>query len=169
MRLIPRVLSSLSKRGGPPLGSDALGEVSQEVFARVWAALPKFGGIASLETWVYRFCVLTLFDHRRGSRTESRQEFERIAADLVDESAVALSVHDAAILHGAMARLLPEEFEVVEARHFRAMTFDEAANALSVSQGTLKTRYYRAMSRLRVWLRRSFGEPGEPSRGADDK
>lgn len=169
MRLIPRVLSSLSKRDGAPLAADVLSEVSQEVFARVWAALPKFGGLATLETWVYRFCVLTLFDHRRGPRTESRGDFELWSAGIPDGSHGSLSRHDAAILHAALARLLPEETEIVEARHFRAMTFDEAAVALSISQGTLKTRYYRAMSRLRVWLRRAFGDNDEPNRGADGK
>lgn len=169
MRLIPRAIQSLSKRAGAPLEQDVLNDVSQEVFARVWTALPTFKGLATLETWVFRFCMLTLLDHQRSMRVALREDFDRIAGELVEEASSALSLHDAAILHEAMARLLPEEAEIVEARHFCSMSFDQAAAALATSQGTLKTRYYRAMARLRTWLRKAFhdSDRDEPRRGSD--
>lgn len=71
---------------------------------------------------------------------------ERVAEEPARETAV--SVDDAA-LHAAMARLSPEQRDVVVLKVDGGLTFDEVGAALSVSPNTAASRYRYALAHLR--------------------
>jgi len=56
-------------------------------------------------------------------------------------------------LRQALARLGPEEREVIEVLFFQGYAHQEAARKLNIPLGTLKTRARRALSRLKEELR----------------
>ena len=68
------------------LGNQALAEeTAQEVFVRIWRALPRYRGMASLSTWIYtiaRNACLTAVKNRVGHRMLSLDEPQvRMAAE----------------------------------------------------------------------------------------
>ena len=71
-----------------------------------------------------------------------------------------LSGLDALAVQAAVDRLPAEEAAVVEGRLSDGLTFAQFASREGTSSNTAKTRYYRALERLRGWLRPSFGETG---------
>ncbi|MBK8976351.1 MAG: sigma-70 family RNA polymerase sigma factor [Planctomycetes bacterium] len=161
MLCIPRILDSIARRSGPPLDDELRTEAAQEVATRVWAGLDRYEGRASLETWIYRYCALTLLDLRRERQRRARRELPADAGEVeraVDPRPEGLRAQDAATLHAAVARLAPEEAAVVEAHCFDGLTFEQVGARLGCSPNTAKTRYYRAVERLRRWLRSGFGD-----------
>ncbi|MCC6782074.1 MAG: sigma-70 family RNA polymerase sigma factor [Planctomycetes bacterium] len=167
MSCIPRILDALAKRSAAFRSPEERRELAQEVFARVWAKLPGFVGHATLETWVYRFCALTLVERLRARRREPGDAHELLAALAADEPR-RLAAPDALRVQAAVAGLDADEAAIVEARHFDGATFEEAAARLQISPNTAKTRYYRAIERLRRELRRSFADDVQAPRGAPD-
>ncbi|MBI5851844.1 MAG: RNA polymerase sigma factor [Planctomycetes bacterium] len=169
MNCIPRILDALAGRTGGFRSAEERRELAQEVFARVWAGLTRFQGRSTLETWVYRFCALTLVESRR---TRSRRDSapDESIATIPSPDRHGLDAADALHVQAAVARLDPDEAAIVEARHFEGATFEEAAAKLCISINTAKTRYYRAIERLRRTLRRGFAEDGvrEAERSSSD-
>lgn len=156
LRCVPRMLAVRNARLAAPLGTNDLADLSQEVIAKVWEQLHTFRGEAALETWLHRFCELTLMNAlRRRRRTTTLP-----VADTLPEpdGAGGLDGSELEHVYRALARLGAEEADVVRAKHFHDETFEAIALRLEQSTSTVKSRYYRALDKLRVWLRTPFGE-----------
>ncbi len=138
--------------------------MEQEVLTRIWQKLGSFRGAARLETWVWRFCALELAAAvRRGA---GRREAPTDPAGLhaaEAEGAVPPRGEPLAPADGddpwlreriarALERLPDEERDVVELKHFEDLSFTGIAERNRCSPNTAKTRYYRALGRLRRLL-----------------
>lgn len=147
---IGRILAARNRRTPSPLPDHALEDVAGEVRLSVWHRLELYNGFAALESWLFRFCELTLLNAMRGRRRQQPQSLadvpEPIAAQ--DEDSV-----DCEFVQQALARLPEEEFSVVHGKHFQGLTFEAMAERYRVPLATAKGRYYRALVRLKGWLR----------------
>jgi RNA polymerase sigma-70 factor (ECF subfamily) len=63
---------------------------------------------------------------------------------------------DAEIVAAALGRLTADDRELVELKIFAGLTFREIADATGLPQGTVATRYRRALESLRGWLAKQF-------------
>ena len=162
MVCIPRILDALARATRPFRSAEDRRDTIQEVFVRVWAALGRFEGRSTLETWIYRFCALTLLDVRRRQDRAPAQFDSEPDRWLIDPRVATLAEQDCLVLQSAVERLLPEESAIVTRKHFDDRTFDEIADSLGVSPNTAKSRYYRAMNSLRRWLWPGFGRGSGP-------
>ena len=59
---------------------------------------------------------------------------------------------DSERVYQGLDRLLPEESAVVRLKHFGELTFEEIAERECAPLATVKSRYYRALEKLRFWL-----------------
>jgi RNA polymerase sigma-70 factor (ECF subfamily) len=159
MRCVPRILAAKNARLGSPLARDELADVAQEVFAAVWSRLDEFAGRAALESWVYSFCVLTLRRAAAGRSLGAPRDaaYEPPAGGSGTEGLERL---DEEHLYAALRELAPEEAEAVCLKQLDGLTFEAIAERLRVSPNTVKTRYYRALVRLRRRLVPLFKEAG---------
>lgn len=132
-------------------------EVAQDVFLRVYRALPYFRGESRLSTWIYRIAVNLVAAERRGPPTEPLEgtgdgpprEFG--AADRAFDD---LALHDR--MSKAMARL-PAHYQVLVNGHYvKGLQYDELAAALDLPMGTVKTHLHRAKRMLRELLETEF-------------
>ncbi len=55
-----------------------------------------------------------------------------------------------------LARLSEDDRELVELKVFVGLTFREIADVLGLPQGTVATRYRRALELLRPWLEKQI-------------
>ena len=69
------------------------------------------------------------------------------------EPANSAASDDLESVYVAMQRLSAAEARIMRLKHFEALTFEAIALRLSMSQNTSKTRYYRALEKLRRHLR----------------
>ena len=125
-------------------------DLIQAVLLSIWKKLDEYRGEARLETWVYRFCFLELrwFLRKRDRVPESIDELE-----VVPQSAApppALDRMDSEKLYQAIRELDGDERVVVSLKHFDALSFTQIGEQLSLSPNTVKTRYYRALLKLKA-------------------
>jgi RNA polymerase sigma-70 factor (ECF subfamily) len=124
-------------------------ECTQEAFARAWERLAQFDGRSQLATWIWRLARNRAIDLLARKRPQ--------AADLVALAPIATTpAPDAAseradiqrYVHAALAKLDPEQREVLMLREFEGLDYAEIALATGVAEGTVKSRLSRARSAL---------------------
>ena len=151
LECIPRMLASKNRRLNNPLDLDELNDLIQDSVVSVWKKLPEFAGRSTLETWVCRFCYLEyLYRLRRAKRLP--KSLEEIGRRFQEPEAPQPSLDDIDELRVAMTELTEDEREAVELKHFEGKTLEEIGARLGVSTNSVKTRYYRALRKLRERL-----------------
>lgn len=119
-------------------------EVTQDVFLKVWRALPRFDGRAALSTWLYTIARNTCLSVRRAeSYRQTLPLDDSVGADLNRTPS------DLA-LHQSVARLPDVQRAVITLFYFEDRSVRDVAAALDMSEGTVKSHLHRA--------RRALGE-----------
>jgi RNA polymerase sigma-70 factor (ECF subfamily) len=137
-------------------------DVAQEVFLKVFRNIGHFRGDSSLRTWVYRIAVNEshnrrrwLFRHRRGETgiEDSFDDVECREKPLMDagETPFDFTVNREAqlLLEEALAEINPVFRTALVLREVEDMSYDEIADILEVSIGTVKSRIVRGREALR--------------------
>ena len=153
LRCLPRILRHLNGRLARPLSEADFQDLVQDTAFALWKKLAQFDGRGALETWAYRFCALQLYEQlratQRGPRlVEDFQEIEETEEAVWTESRADPTVD----VELAFTTLEPDEQEVVRMKHYDDATFEEIGRLTKVSANTAKTRYYRALLKLRDHL-----------------
>ncbi len=146
---VPRFLRAIAKRSGIALTSEAVQELAQEAIVRIWERLDGYEGRASLESWAYPICLNTLRDHWRAL---GRAQSLGVEEALVPARRHRLDTDERRLIQGAIERLDRPQREVVRLRHFDELSFEEIADRLELPPGTIKSRYYRSLGKLRSRL-----------------
>jgi RNA polymerase sigma-70 factor (ECF subfamily) len=149
--------------------SDAA-DITQEVFIKVFRSIRSFNGDSSLRTWLYRIALHEASNQRRWwsrhkrqevtidsqSESENNDETFSLASTLADQSN---SPFDHAAQKELRAKVeaclhqLPECFRtVVVLREIEGLSYDEIAEILEVSLGTVKSRLMRGRAAMRTLL-----------------
>ncbi len=140
-------------------------DVVQDVFIKVYGALPQFRGESKLSSWIYQIA-------RNEALNQTRRN--RRAAEPLDEAALETSAesrpdeqYHRKILREDLERCLAEldeEFRtMLELRYMAEMSYAEICDATGLPMGTVKTYIHRAKIELkRVMARRQFVETYKP-------
>jgi RNA polymerase sigma factor (sigma-70 family) len=147
---LPAMVRGKHARMGAQLGSHEVEDVTQSVLLSLWAKLARFDGRAPLLHWAYGFCVLGL---RKAMEHRQRNREHAVGEALESQDHGTPPPIDAEALHAEVRALEPSERQVVELKHFEALTFEEIGARLGMITSTAKTKYYRALARLRDRLR----------------
>ncbi len=129
----------------------------QEAFLTVWRTAATFRAErAKASTW-----ILTLV-HRRAVdlvRREERRRAEPLADELAARAGEAMSTEEAAWLRferervqGALAQLPDVQREAIELAYYGGYSQSELADRLGVPIGTIKSRMFTGLARLRELL-----------------
>jgi len=137
-------------------------DVAQEVFLKVFRNIGHFRGDSSLRTWVYRIAVNEshnrrrwLFRHRRGETgiEDSFDDVECREKPLMDagETPFDFTVNREAqlLLEEALTEINPVFRTALVLREVEDMSYEEIADILEVSIGTVKSRIVRGREALR--------------------
>lgn len=137
-------------------------DVAQEVFLKVFRNIGHFRGDSSLRTWVYRIAVNEshnrrrwLFRHRRGETglDDSFEDTEYREKPLMDagETPFDFTVNREAqlLLEEALSEINPVFRAALVLREVEDMSYEEIADILEVSIGTVKSRIVRGREALR--------------------
>jgi RNA polymerase sigma-70 factor (ECF subfamily) len=128
-------------------------DAAQEVFVKIWSALPTYHGGASLSTWIYaitRNTCLTELKRRSRHPTVSLQE-----PGMEDASGWIPALQSADPAPGAamdvdvlLAALPEKQRQVLTLFYFEQKSYAEAALMLGLPLGTVKTLLFRAKKEL---------------------
>lgn len=152
--------------------SDAA-EVVQEAFLRVYRGLATFQGGSSFFTWLYRIVTNLSIDvlRRPGRQTDELDE-ARGPVDESDEGSFALlsrldgadpldSMHRAELakaIKAALDALPPYHRGVIVMREIEGFSYEEMAQAMGVSKGTIMSRLFHARQKLQRSLASVYQE-----------
>lgn len=152
MQCVPRFVAARNAQWGRPLGTESLEDVVQDVLAVVWRKLSAFQGQAGLETWVYQFCEFEMRNAVRRLSTRRSRSLTEVEEPTAPPGAPVAIDDDLAPIYVAMENLAPEDTRIIRLKHFEEQTFDGIAASFGWPTNTVKTRYYRALERLKQWL-----------------
>ncbi len=133
-------------------------DLAQEVFVKLWQALPRYDGRAQLSTWIYaitRNAAVSALRARRRSVSLSdaavMEEVEGLAGEPAAESG------DAQLRRHIEA--LPEkQRQAVTLYYLDERRIDEVAEMMGAPVNTVKTHLHRARARLAAALGVAAGE-----------
>jgi RNA polymerase sigma-70 factor, ECF subfamily len=150
------------------------GDIVQDVFLKVFRNIHTFRGKSSLRTWIYRIAVNEAHNRRRWSFRHKKNEVcwdessvdetprERNVPDLEPSPFDrALTREKHALIEQALTRTNPYFREAVVLRDIEDLNYDEIAEVLNISIGTVKSRITRGRAALRQLLTETLGP--EPS------
>lgn len=155
--------------------SSEAGDVCQDVFLKVFRNIGSFRGQSSLKTWIYRITVNEAHNRRRWFGRHRRAEVElesdepggSLLHHLCDRSRspfdVVLNLEWRAAIERALAGLSPSFREAVVLRDLEDLSYEEIADVLDISIGTVKSRILRG----REAMRRALLEEFEPARALE--
>lgn len=140
-------------------------DVVQEVFLKIFRNIEHFRGDSTLRTWVYRIAVNEshnrrrwLFRHRRGETgiEDTFEDNESREKPLMDsgETPFDFTMNREAqiLLEEGLAAINPVFRAALVLREIEDMSYDEIAEILEVSIGTVKSRIMRGREALRRYL-----------------
>ncbi len=141
------------------------GDVVQEVFLKVFRNIGSFRGQSTLKTWIYRITVNEahnarrwFFRHRRREveldtePEESRNWKETIPDRNRSPYEEAADREQHQMIEAALKRINPIFREAVVLRDITDLSYEEIAEVLGVSLGTVKSRILRGREALREEL-----------------
>ncbi len=136
-------------------------DAAQDAFLKAYQALPKFEPDASLYTWLYRIATNTCIDRKR------KPVFESLFADSGEGGTL---IHDPAsdapspeklyqsrqigqALEGCLGILSPKLRAIIILKEIEELPYEEIANTLEISMGTVKSRIARAREELQKCMK----------------
>ena len=147
-------------------------ELVQEAFLRVYRGLSSFQGGSSFFTWLYRIVTNLAIDLMRkpGRRDAELQENQSADEDTdfplvsridgADPIDVMRRREIAQRIQAALDALPPYHRGVILMREVEGMSYEEMAQAMGVSKGTIMSRLFHARQKLQRALADCYAEEG---------
>jgi RNA polymerase sigma-70 factor, ECF subfamily len=141
-------------------------DIYQEVFIRVYKALPKFRMDSKFSTWLHRIVTNVCLTHRsRRKRYEytsldqNKEGSLPLSETLADKSSSDSRTRNTEIqerVQQAMHALSPQQKLVFSLRHFEGFKLREIAVRMNCAEGTVKKYLFTATERLREQLKEVY-------------
>jgi RNA polymerase sigma-70 factor (ECF subfamily) len=136
-------------------------DVAQQILLDAFRALPWYQGASRLSTWIYSLSLRRVADHFRSPQRRDvasgwpgDETFPAVSAapsaEAPDEQVVRAEQGER--LRRAVSRLPEPERSVILAYYLGEMSVTEVSRALSMPEGTVKTRLHRGRQALRKEL-----------------
>lgn len=137
-------------------------DAAQDVFIKAYRNLGCFKPGSSLYTWLYRIAVNTCLDYKKRpffeslfKRTDEGEEY--IVEQLSDEPSpekLLESKQTGYALQKCLMELSAKLRTVIILKEVEGLTYEEIAEILDISMGTVKSRISRAREELRVSMKK---------------
>lgn len=135
-------------------------DLTQEAFAKAFAAIHKFDATFAFSTWLFRIATNNAIDFIRKRRIQTislssgyeNDDGDNIQFDVRDENhnpgEIILRQQRANALNKAIANL-PEKYrQLVDLRYFQELSYEEIAAELNLPLGTVKAQLFRSRELL---------------------
>jgi RNA polymerase sigma-70 factor (ECF subfamily) len=151
--LLPRYRDKVFRLSFSMLRERAMAEdTTQDIFLRVWRALPGFAGQSALSTWIYAIA-------KNACLSELRKRKPTVSLDQNDDedgynpAVAALAAPDAddsaTVSVGQLLDQLPERYrQAVILFYMEDKSYEQTATSLGLPLGTVKALLHRARKRL---------------------
>ena len=131
------------------VGRQEAGDLTQQVFFKVFQKLDQFQGKSKFKTWLYRLAVNEALQHIR----KSRRQHEPLVRDPVDTHALTHRQFEAnELLEVALSQLEPLLRSIFLLKETEGLSYRKIAEVIEIPEGTVGSRLNRARRQLRDLL-----------------
>jgi RNA polymerase sigma-70 factor (ECF subfamily) len=134
-------------------------DIAQEGFLQAWRSIHKFEGRSSFYTWLYRLTVNLAIDslRRKGCRVEVELD-DAIPCSLPNPCTNYRRTEISEHISAALAQLSPEHRAVIVLKEIEDLQYQEIADILNISIGTVMSRLFYGRRKLQSILRPIFNQ-----------
>lgn len=132
-------------------------DMAQEAYVKIYRNINKFEGKSKFSTWVYRVTKNTCIDElKRINRNrkycaETENDFkeseEKSFINLPEEEAIKNELNN--YVRELLEEISPLYSNIIKLRYVSGLSYNEIAEELKCSQGTVKSRLYRGKKYLK--------------------
>lgn len=132
-------------------------DAAQDTFIKAYQGLRNYTSTSNFYTWLYRIAVNTCLDHKRrfsllsglfSSDNEANSSIDAFPSSLPSPESAYVTRQSMQSLRGAMSRLSKKLRLVIILKELEGLSYEEIAEVLDVSVGTVKSRISRAREEL---------------------
>ena len=134
-------------------------DLVQDIFLKIWTALPSFRGEAQLYTWVWRIATNETLNWLRRERVRAALRFTSVDAEMerrIDADPYFNGEAAERALSKAVAKLPEKQRQVFILRYYDEMPYEQMSEILDTSVGALKASYHIAQEKVRKSLGADF-------------
>ena len=148
-------------------------DCAQEAMIRIWRSLEGYRGECAFESWVYRIAANCSMDAMRKQKRDKSESIEPMREAGFDPPDPEPGTEEKVIaaerrrqLRENIARLPEDQREALILTQLEGVPYEDAAERLGVSEGTVKSRVNRAKAKLKEWMEndRELSDPGSVQR-----
>ena len=137
-------------------------DAAQDTFIKAYQKLKDFKPEASLYTWLYRIAVNTCLDYKKRpffeslfTKADEGEKFvEEPASDWPSPEKLYESKQIGLTLHNSISKLPSKLRTAIVLKEIEGLSYEEIADILEVSIGTVKSRISRARDELKKSLKK---------------
>lgn len=137
-------------------------DATQEIFLKVYTKCHTFNGNSSFKTWLYSVALNSINDHRRKAKRKHLLLDEEILDDEKINNNNHGKTHDPYetthknqflnILKVSMRKLPEKQRAVLMLKEYNDLTFEEIADVLRCPISTVKSRLYKGLENMKLFL-----------------
>ena len=136
-------------------------DITQQIFLKLMTHITQFGNRSEFSTWLYRLVANACLDRKRALRRfvsfdNSRAEIREVRKS-IEEKVIQRELE--ASIRAAIGSLKPKLKMAILLKHFEDLSYDEMAEVLGCSKGTVASRLNRGhqiLARKLAHLRDEF-------------
>lgn len=130
-------------------------DLLQDIFLKIWTALPTFRGEAKLYTWVWRIATNETLNWLRKEKVRAMLRFasaDELAAQKVEADPYFNGTAAEREIAKAVARLPEKQRQVFIMRWWDELSYEQISAITGTSVGALKASYHIAQEKLKLNL-----------------
>ncbi len=134
-------------------------DLLQDIFIKIWTALPTFRGDSQLYTWLYRITTNEILNHLRKRKFKALISLDS-ATDIlrkkIDDDPHFNGNELQRELHKAIQKLPDKQRLVFNLRYFDEMKYEDISEITDTSVGALKASYHHAYNKIKEEMNKLF-------------
>lgn len=130
-------------------------DLIQEIFLKVWNALPSFRGESGLYTWIWRIATNETLNWLRKERVRAALRFSSIDAEMerrIQADPFFNGTEAQRELSKAVAKLPEKQRQIFVMRWWDELSYDEISAITGTSVGALKASFHIAQKKIKLNL-----------------
>lgn len=136
-------------------GNSALAQdLTQDVFIKAFEAFDRYDPMVSQVAWMYTIARNHIINHH--AKTRPRVDLEDIEGTLQASHDVRdrfVTRHDEGLLMSAIAKLSPDDGELVKMKYLEGWSFDDMAEITGKTSGALRVQATRALKKIKQLMK----------------